>query len=316
MKHRGFEVGKSIVSSMDKDACVYLIKAMTEDEGTVVVENLKISRDGKKRDAPPGEDETVVIDRDIVCRSYVVHFIKPDKLYPPEDRKPALHWDLNNNIYVGAIKGAVLAQFRNMSCESMVTMVQEPKCGVRANAFVSKKALTLIALTNNVTVVAADKYTPPPESTNAFPLGKCFVMANGTPVVAVAKPHLSWPQKAVGTGFARGSCSEPFLVPFWAVQETADISRANCELSFTEVSVTAYQGAPAFTIKVPAIVNKKDLQQGEELVLLKKQSTAVAPRPLKRPDADASRDDGVTGKRPRAGAPKGKAHATGKRTSR
>lgn len=68
------------------------------------------------------------------------------------------------------------------------------------------------------------------------------------------------------TGFAR-TAVEPFIVAYWACQESQDTSKANCKVTMVESLVKI--GATTHKIGIPTITNSKPLDEGDEIVVLK-----------------------------------------------
>ena len=69
----------------------------------------------------------------------------------------------------------------------------------------------------------------------------------------------------------RARCA--FVVPFWFIKPTSDGNSANCDLKYMSHKVYA-DTEDEFVVKVPIVVNKKVIEEGQPLLYYEKQTAA------------------------------------------
>jgi hypothetical protein len=164
-----------------------------------------------------------------------------------------------------------------------------------------EKTLNIVGLTNNIMITHAGKF-----GNGLLCLGECFEHPTHGPIKAYCRPHLQFPVNVAATGFAR-NVVEPFIVAYWACQETFDTTRANCHMTMPEVSVKV--GTATHKIGIPTITNTKPLRAGDEIVVLKMYPAA---EPHAVPDAKRQKSAQPIKEKLVKGKGKGKGTGSGK----
>ena len=226
LNDRGFKVGK-LIAKRDDVNVVYEIKTFGTNLDVIVVKEVKPN--------PKGKESTM--DRVVVCRDYAVHAPTTEIVWTPKDRNPMMHIDLKCAIVVGKVKNEMMDAFKK-STESLVNVAQEPKVACKAIKAISVEACKLVCLTNNVSVVKGCAGTVPNATNTTILLGTAFHLQNDTPMIIVAKSHMTFPPKQTHkSGFARSLPIDPFLAAYWSVAETSENDKVNCEVRNQEVTI-------------------------------------------------------------------------------
>lgn len=288
MVSRGFVVGAKIMKK-EADASIHTIVSMGPSPKSISVKAI-----GNTDGSEGASEELLEIDRHEVLSSWAVQTVAHELAFNfGEYPDPSLHNDLLADVWKGHIKSTLAEAFKKSS-EANVTVYKEPALKVVAGKAFKQGALSLVGLTNNITIASGAKI-----STGVLCLGECFEHSSNGTMKAYARPHLQFPSTSSATGFAR-NVVEPFIVAYWACPDTFDQSRANCQQIMQEASVKI--GTVTHKIKIPTITNTKPLQTGDEIVVLKCSSEHESQQAM----PDAKRHKSTQPPQPKKGKSKGK----------
>lgn len=252
MMSRGFVVGANIMKKGDEEQSIYTIAALGESPKTITV---KVVEKGEENE----EEEAFEVDRHEVLSSWAVHRVAHEVCFNfGEYPDPCLYNDMLVDVWKGHIKSALIAAFQKSS-ESKVIVHKEPSVKVVAAKSFKEGALHIVGLSNNITISSKS-------NTGLLCLGGCFEHPTQGVMKAFVRSHLQFPVTMTTTGFAR-TAVEPFIVAYWACQESQDTSKANCKVTMVESLVKI--GATTHKIGIPTITNSKPLDEGDEIVVLK-----------------------------------------------
>ena len=270
MTARGFVVGAMIVKKdSDDDKTTYTIVELGNSAKTITVKPLE--QDGEDE----AQDTQFALDRHEALSSWTLHVEAATVCFTSgEYPGPAMYTDMQIDVWKGHIKAALIEAFKKSS-ESGAKVYKEPSVKVVAVQPFKVGALSLVGLTNNVMISKGGKH-----ATGLLSLGGCFNHPTHGAMNAYARSHLQFPAASSVSGFAR-SVVEPFIVAYWACQETFDTSKANCRVNMTEVSVKI--GGVVHKICIPIITNTEKLEADDEIVVLKSSCDRESPQEL--PDA-------------------------------
>lgn len=257
MISRGFVEGAKVVKK-DGSGEIHTVTSLTEASGTITLE-------------AAGDQKSFDVDRYDAISLWSVHVAVVEVKYKPGDyTDPTVNNDLLTDIWKGCVKAALTEAFKKSS-ENKVVVYKQPSTKVVALKAFKPGALQLVGLTNNITVSATGK-----TASGTLCLGEAFVHSVHGQTKVYARPHLQFPATSTATGFAR-NVVEPFIVAYWACQETFDSARANCEATLPTVSKKI--GGVSHEICIPTLTNTKPLQEGDEIFVLKVSQAQELPIP-------------------------------------
>jgi hypothetical protein len=187
---------------------------------------------------------------------------------------PSDNYDLLCDLWRGVTKGCIMELFRKSS-EKDVKIVRRPKEGVVVSKVFKPWTLQLVALTNRVNMLCTKPGKEQKVGGKNALMQDCFEHAGGT-VKAVAVPQLQYPKADSSSGFASKS-QEVFLASYWACKQSFDMQEVNCEKNVKVV--TAHVGGKKMEVHVPIFTNTKQLNIGDELIVLKTTGAAAAEEP-------------------------------------
>lgn len=171
--------------------------------------------------------------------------------------------DILSEIYKGTIKGAMVEKFQHSS-ETHMKIWSKPNVCVRAGKALKEGSLTLVGLTSNVAITCDNK-----ACNNSVDLGTCFEGADKKVYKAYAKSSLVFPRddqapllKARMGG--KAAVDPEFQVAYWAVEESFDPDKSNCEIKLVDVVVKPLD----IVVKVPLMTNTKPILKDSLLIVL------------------------------------------------
>ena len=193
------------------------------------------------------------------------------------EESPGDHCEILQQVHIGYIKMALRHMNEKSSSDEHCTIHRQPSLKLTVKKAFKSGSLTLVALSNNVSVYSIDKVK---ESNKAISIGECF--KNGdTSMIGVVKSHLTFPKVSKSQDVAKKDV-DAFLVGYWACNESHDPSKVNARRTFGEVSINVGSDV-AVKVKVPLIVNTKQLNRGDEVVVAKtSEGVAEEEPPLKK----------------------------------
>lgn len=193
---------------------------------------------------------------------------------------PTNYVELMVDIFKGGVKAAVLDLYVKMSTDNMVLIQEKPTTKVFATGAIKARKLKLLPLSNNIAVVPANKVS------GGEVLGIAFTTASGVPMTVVARQQLTFPHASTVTGCAHKNV-EPFVVAYWAMSETHEFPKTNCERTEQIVTVRGQQ------FRIPMITNTIDLDKGAELIVPKRSDAEEIPEPAtKRRKSEGASNNG------------------------
>ena len=197
--------------------------------------------------------------------------------YDLDEESPGDHCEILQQVHIGYIKMALRHMNEKSSSDKHCTIHKQPSLKLTVKKAFKSGSLTLVALSNNVSVYSIDKVK---ESNKAISIGECF--KNGdTSMIGVVKSHLTFPKVSKSQDVAKKDV-DAFLVGYWACNESHDPSKVNARRTFGEVSINVGSDV-AVKVKVPLIVNTKQLNRGDEVVVAKtSEGVAEEQPPLKK----------------------------------
>ena len=197
-----------------------------------------------------------------------------------------------SDVWKGTIKSALMVAFKKSS-EPHIVIHKSPALKVKVKKHFKEGDFSIVGLTNHIAISHS--------KSNDLLLAECYNHPSFGPMKAYAKSHLQFPTKQKATGFARQQV-EPFIVAYWACQESYDPAKANSEAKLVTTSIKI--GGASHEIGIPTISNTKALNEGDEVIVLKT-SAAAAASEVDLVEPDAKRHKGEKGK-PAKGKGKGK----------
>ena len=274
MKARGFMVGANVM----KKSGTTILKIMAMDSPKVVT-------------LEDDEGAVETIDRHEMISLWAVHVVEQEETFKfGEYTDPSTCSDMLVDVWKGHIKAMLIEAYKKSS-EPNIIVHSKPSLKVEAGRSFKEGALTLVGLTNNISITN--------KSSHDMVLAECFEHPSHGTMRACANRHLQFPIKVAATGFARPH-TDPFIVAYWACQETLDTSKANCQASLVLSSLKI--GSSSYKAFIPTITNTKALQSGDEIIVLKA-SIAEEPQPV---EPEAKRHKGAQGSHGKKGKGKGK----------
>ena len=228
---------------------------------------------------------------------------------------PGSSFDLVSSIRTGLIKAALQSLYqKTLESERRCMIYRKPSLAVKVKDDVSKGSLKLVALSNSVVFLEAEKAKSGP---GKIALPDVAFTSEGKSMAALVMKQLQFPSIDNTSGFARKS-SKSFLVAYWAVAEIYDEAKVNAERRFETFPTKI--GSDEYAITVPTIVNTKALKADDEVFVLRESHDAddAQPEPTTKrvrlnPPTDAEATDAKNKGKKGKGKGKGKAKAKGKR---
>ena len=239
----GFEINKHVKQKGGEEH-VFKLTEFCEDGKHVTLQH-------------DGTEEDIKVERIKLLNTYKPHIPEKPIMHRFDDNAPADTFEnLTISIWKGLAKAAIASQFQ-ASSESNVLIQSWPKVKAIAGAKFAVGKLNIVAITNNIEVV---KKIP----SNTQHVGLKVADVSDT-LILVAKPHLSMP-KEIKTSDHEKARKDVFHASYWAMHGTNDTRLANVVPSSKMVSTKLF--GKTYDICVPFYTNDKEIQKGQELLLL------------------------------------------------
>ena len=214
LEARGFAVGCKVVKKGDAE--IFSITAL----GKAI--SLQPEAEAAKGDT------TRDIDRLEFLSNWTLHVVEEVEVFQfGEYPSPSLFSDMLSDVWKGTIKSALMVAFKKSS-EPHIVIHKSPALKVKVKKHFKEGDFSIVGLTNHIAISHS--------KSNDLLLAECYNHPSFGPMKAYAKSHLQFPTKQKATGFARQQV-EPFIVAYWACQESYDPAKANSEAKLVTTSI-------------------------------------------------------------------------------
>jgi hypothetical protein len=225
-KKLGFAVGCHVANKHDKVINIFEITTINDEDGATLVDS--------------AHNKTVVAVETLLQHWRVHKGRVAEQVHVTDAAKPHVNESWGIDIVRGVIGMAIRAEFVKSDIFGKVSVHVNPNTVKTVSPV---KAGTL-------RIVAASQRLGHKTGTNYIPLGT-FSVAGDKPWWL--QPHIALPMTKAGES------KNPFVSPFWFVKNEDNPKAANMVFEWVAVKIAE------FTVHVPTMVNKKDLQAGDEL---------------------------------------------------
>ena len=188
-----------------------------------------------------------------------------------QNHHPEESSEMYTKIWTGMAIAAVKQLFMSHSTDAKVKVIKKPESVVAKDKLAtgSCKLIPLSRKVDTVTVLDGCNANPPKSNyLSNFLICKMCRNDKGTGDMFLCMKKDMQFAKTAASDRALISTTSDFVVPYWAVGQSADPSQINCEIQFKDIQIKLGKDT-SYDVKVPMIVNTKPIAAGVPLMIAK-----------------------------------------------